>query len=88
MDLSREHIIHNLKTLQEFPTVLTIPTRHRLLDEIWIFIERLEEVRDKWYEEAKRGAELKEDVRLLIKYIKNGENKKAHLQMLVVESHL
>ena len=35
-----------------------------------------------------RIAELEENAELFIKYIKNGENQKAHLQMLVLESCL
>jgi hypothetical protein len=35
-----------------------------------------------------RIAELEENAKLFIKYIKNGENQKSHLQMLVLESCL
>jgi chromosome segregation ATPase len=35
-----------------------------------------------------RIAELKENAELFIKYIKNGESQKSHLQMLVLESFL
>ena len=40
------------------------------------------------YEENERLQKAVEETSLLIEYIKNGENKKAHLQMLVVESCL
>jgi len=40
------------------------------------------------YAENERLQKAVEETSLLIEYIKNGENKKAHLQMLVVESCL